>query len=1043
MAASLAPALYSIPAGHAFLSCLVTAIMRGEIPPEVGRPERADFGDYTILVPTRRAARALRDVFWQESECDAILLPKIRPLGDVDEDDAILMSPELDWGASGFDVPPAIATLDRQLLLARFIVEWAESRRAGGLAGEDSLSRLIANPAQAVSLAAELGGLIDHADTEQVDLSALTGLVADQFAENWQLTLDFLNLLFQVLPAYLQNRGLINPMARRNLLLKAEADRIKASPPSGPIIAAGSTGSIPATAELLKTIAELPLGAVVLPGLDEYLDGAAWDEINEAHPQYGLKQLLEKIGARRSDVTRLPFGAPDANLAARNQLFSEVMRPAATSDEWAHTIPAMGSKSLEAARNNITLIEAASEREEAQAISLILRSVADNPGQTAALITPDRLLARRVAVELRRWRIDIDDSAGTPLDKSPPGVLLLLLIDAVHKQFAPVELAALLKHPLVTLGLSRGELLKATRLMELAALRGPRPAPGFAGIKKILSTYLTEAGGGEFRHRSRVPLEEEEVGVAIELVGQLQAATAPLAALFDTQSPLSLAHILRVHIEVAERLTQASPDAGEQEIATLWLGEAGETLGELCTSLNDAAANFGPLAASDYPALLEAVLRRGVTRPMAAKHPRLHIWGLLEARLQPADIVILGGLNETVWPGAAIIDPWVNRPMRAEIGLQPPERRIGLSAHDFIQAACSPTVYLTRSRKIGAAPAIASRWLLRLTALLADPSRTSLAAAGEVWLERARGLDATEKAEPIAPPAPRPPVAARPRRLSVTDIENWVRDPYAIYARRILGLTPLEPMDSDPNAAERGALLHSIFQRFTEDGIDPAGDDAYARLREIGKDVFAAQFDRPGVAAFWWPRFERMAKWFIAQEPGLQKSVTSQFSEMSGMLSLAAPAGPFELVGRADRIDRLESGALRIYDYKTGQIPSIAQIVAGFNSQLPLEAAIAVQGGYKGLDAAPVEQLGYIRLTGAVPAGQIVIVTNSQSTPEDLAGKAWQGVAKRVALFDDAQTPYLPSAARDFEQMPRDYDHLARYREWALNLSSDRTAQSP
>jgi len=1036
MAAHKKPALYTIPPGLPFLRVLAEAILGGSLPGGASAPENNDFSHYTILVPTRRAARALQDVFWQACDRKSILLPIIRPLGDVDEDEIVLTQTDINPHEPDLTIPLAISPLERQMLLARYILDWARDQHEL-LFGEGPSNTLVANPAQAIALAGELGALIDSAETEEIELTAISSLVADQFAENWQLTLDFLKILFETLPAELEGRKLIGPMARRNLLLRAEADRLEQTQPEGPVIAAGSTGSIPATAHLLKTITGLPNGAVVLPGLDMHLDDASWEILSESHPQFGLKQLLQRMDAPRDAVKPLSKEGADTPSQARVKLLSEVMRPAQTTELWTKAFTGIGREALAATVETMTLIEAPSPREEALAIALILRDAAQTPDKTAALVTPDRNLARRVAFELLRWNITIDDSAGRPLTKSPSGTFLLLLAQAVAENFSPISLAALLKHPLTSAGQKRITTLSTARTIELAALRGARPAPGLDGLAQALAQTKENLAQGMRAHPSLSRLDEDAWQQAFDLVARLKHILAPLAALFDMNKECALGDIFKLHFAAAEALS-AQEVEGSDQTPGVWQGESGEDLTVICASLLETAETFGTLAPREYPAVLEALLSRAVTRPRMPKYPNLHIWGLLEARLQEADIMILGGLNESSWPSPALADPWVNRPMRAGLGLQPPERQIGLAAHDFVQAANMPQVYLTRSSKAAGAPTIASRWLLRLNAFLSGIGAGQTITSDASWLEWAQALDQTDQAVPASPPRPSPPLAARPRKMSVTEIENWIRDPYAIYARRILGLQPLEPIDAAPSAAERGSLIHDIFHKFTKTSPGTLGPKALAQLLECGREVFAQHISRPGVAAFWWPRFERMAAWFVEQEPSLRQSVSRQLTEVSGSFTFEAPGGPFELTARADRLDVMASGGIKILDYKTGQLPSVKQVSASFSPQLPLEAVIAEKGGFKGLEMVEVETLIYIHLSGGLPAGVLKLASSTKEQTGELGQQALEGLMQRVQAFDDDAMPYLPSIARDFESQPRDYDHLARYREWAANPEADK-----
>jgi ATP-dependent helicase/nuclease subunit B len=994
------PRLFTIPAGLPFLRVLARAVLAGGFPHEgIAEPDPVALSRFTILVPTRRAARALAEAFLDASDGQALLLPRIRPIADVDEIE--LMAEGLGPSDTELALPPAISGLERRLLLAREIM----ARPAGSGAH-------VVTAAQALALAGELGALIDSFETEEVDFGRVASLVADEFAGHWAQTLDFLEVVTRRLPEIMAGRGLMGPAARRNRLIDAEAARLAAGPVDGPVIAAGSTGSIPATGRLLAAVARLADGAVVLPGLDLDLDEETWQSLTApeapepGHPQYGMKLLLDAIGAPR-DIVR-PMAGETARPASRTRLLGEALRPAETTDRWAGADAGQaGADEIE----GLTVVEAPSPREEAAVVALILRRALETPGRTAALVTPDRGLARRVSAELDRWGVEADDSAGHPLRLTPAGTLMMAILEAVEDGLAPVPLLTLLKHPLAAFGGERGEARGLARSLEIAALRGVRPGPGIEGLRAALAAGGPAPGLGAY-------------------VDRVEHALGPLLDLFQQPGEMGLAPLVSAHAAAAEAVS----DDGSGGAAALWSGDAGESLAGFLGELMENAAGAPALGPRDYTSVLSTLLDGVVVRPRAHRHPRIAILGLLEARLLDADVMVLGGLNEGVWPPTTTVDAWLNRPMRAELGLQPPERRIGLTAHDFVQAACSPEVYLTRARKADNAPTVPSRWLLRLDALLEgmglkDRIRPG---GGEPWLAWAQGLDDHGgPARPVPMPRPAPPVEIRPRRLSVTRVEDWIRDPYAIFARYVLGLVPLDPIDADPGAAERGTMVHEAMSRFLEEVAGQIGPDALARLIAIGEEVFSLHMDRPSVAAFWWPRFRRAAAWFVEQEAALRDGVTRQVSEVVGATTIDGPAGPFELGARADRIDLMADGTLRICDYKTGRPPSVKQVEAGLSPQLSLEAVIAANGGFEGLDAADVSALVYLGLSGGDPPGELREIPE----PATRAAEALDGLRRRITAFDDPATAYLPRRVAEFERWAYDYDRLARHAEWSLQAA--------
>ena len=975
------PEVYNIGAGIPFVDALAAGILA-----KTGG-EASAAATVTVLLPTRRACRALREAFLRLSGGRPLLLPRLTPLGDIDEEELAFASwRETAMNGGGIEAKPAVSGLKRLLLLTRLILAKDKGQTT---------------PDQAARLAGELARLVDQVHTERLGFDGLKSLVSDNFAVHWQVTLDFLKVVTESWPAILEREGSVDPATRRDLLLRGQAEAWANQPPAGPVIAAGSTGSIPATADLLKVVAHLPRGCVVLPGLYRRASPDAWEVLEPSHPQYGLASLLRHLGVTPGQVKEWPAAGIAATAPARQALIYGAVEPAAVCRQPAKRMD-------ENALAGVTHIDCPGPREEAAVIALIMRRVLEKETRTAALVTPDRGLARRVAAELRRWRVEVDDSAGRPLARTPPGAFLRLTARMAAENLAPVALLGACKHPLAAAGRNPALFRAQVRRLEIAALRGPRPAAGIKGLGAALR-----------------PKERKELKGFLKTLG---AAVAPLAKAMKRKS-VPFDDLLRLHVEMAEAMAASDvADGGER----LWAGEAGEAAAAFVAELNEAGGVLARIEGGQYPALLDSLMAGRVVRPRYGRHPRLHIWGLLEARLQQADTLILGGLNEGTWPPEATANPWMSRPMLKAFGLPPPERRVGLAAHDFAQAFCAPNVVLTRATRVEGTPTVPSRWLLRLQTQLRGSGLENALKPDLEWLQWVSRLDASEKPGAIPPPAPTPPVAARPRQLSVSRVETWVRDPYAIYAERILGLRPLDPLDADPGAAERGSVIHKALERFIaahpgELPADPAGE-----LIAIGRQVFEEHLDRPGVRAFWWPRFKRIAHWFVDFERGRRGGgQMTAATEVNGRLALAGPAGDFTLTARADRIDRLSGGGLAIIDYKTGQTPTSPQVECGLAPQLPLEAAIAGDGGFEGIGGEKIDQLIYLRLSGGRPAGEMKVLKLDAA---EAADKAISGLLKRIAAFDEPEMPYRSRPVPMFESQYGDYDHLARVKEWAAAI---------
>ncbi|UCH74222.1 MAG: double-strand break repair protein AddB [Rhodospirillales bacterium] len=947
--------------------------------------------DCLILVPTRRACRSLAEAFLRVSDGRPLLLPDIRPLGGDDDETVTL---RLLADDTDLALPPEIPRWHRELLLTRLIMEWR--KRDEGIQAD-----------QALSLARELARLLDQIQTERLDTQALEHLAPEQFAEHWQDVLEFLAIVTESWPGILADEDCIDPADRRNRLLEAQAERWRAVPPQTPVVAAGSTGSIPATAELLSVIAQLPHGRIVLPGLDRSIDEvslkAALDEAT--HPQYGMLRLLRRLGVNPSEVREWdagPGGPAPSSPPERTALAIEALRPTATTDAW-RALATPPDRALE----GVERVDCANEAEEAGVVALILRHALEVPDRTAALVTRDSSLSRRVAAELARWDIEIDDSAGQPIMETPPGLYLRHVVRAAAAELSPVSLLALLKHPFASGGMDRQAFRHLVRDFERRILRGPRPAPGIAGLRACLAASDT-------------------AGAAIApLLDVLEARLARLSdALMDDAA--SLASLIDLHLVAAEALADDDAQAGADKV---WRGEDGEQLARSIAELRDAARTIGTVAGPGYAPLFEALMAEVRFRPRYGLHPRLHIWGPLEARLLHADLMVLGGLNERSWPPDPDNDPWMSRPMRARFGLPPREWKIGLAAHDFAQAFAAPRVVLVRAAKSEGAPTVPSRWLSRLQTVLESVGRGDALSPSRPWIGLYRGLSNPSQAKRIDPPAPRPPVAARPRTLSVTRIETWMREPYAIYAERILNLRPLDPLEADPGAAERGSFIHEALDRFVREHPGPLPADSLAHLTSCGEAAFGAALTRPAVRAVWWPRFLRVAAWFLDVERARRAGeISVPRSEIAGRIEIAGPAGPFVLTAKADRIDSLAAGGFVIIDYKTGTPPSQRLVQLGLAPQLALEALILSQGGFEGLPAGNAELLAYWRLSGGEPPGEIVPV---KAGPQALLEAAGEGLARLVSAFDRPETPYHAAPRPDHPAPYNVYEHLARTLEWS------------
>jgi ATP-dependent helicase/nuclease subunit B len=938
-----------------------------------------------ILVPNNRAGQSIREAFVRQAQ-DGLLLPRLVAIGD----------PELgEKAGAAIDpiddapIPAAINPLDRQLMLARLI---QQERAVGG----DPV-----DAAEAMRLASDLANTLDQLIIEEKSAQDLLDLKLDgDLSTHWQTSLDLLGIILNQWPAVLAETGKIDLSDRRNRLLDRLAERWRVTPPPGFVIAAGISTAAPAIARVLHRVARLANGQVVLAGLDLHMNDEDWGALGgddqapsmEMHPQFHLWQLLSRMKVSRSDVAQWKWGSENDARAARGRAISHGFALPDSTRDWVDLPPAQRNLS------GVTALTFATPADEAQGIALALREALEEPGQTAALVTPDRDMAVRVSAYLERWGIKADDSAGLKLTATPQGGLILALASAATEQFSPSTLLALLKHPLVRRGEARLPWLDQVRGLDLA-LRGPRPGGGLDGVSRFL------AGGDERQQRVRLPVLPWWQDFAPEL--------AELETAFAAQTS-TLGAIMAVLRTTAQGL------AGED----LWAGEAGRALSDLVSDL-EAGSAIGPedVTPDCVPQLLRHAMDAVSIRPGYGGHPRLFIWGLLEAKLQSAQFMILGGLNEGVWPQLPSPDPWLAPRIRKELGLPGLERRIGLSAHDLASALGAPKVLMTRARRDARSPTIASRFWLRL-----DTMTGGLAAPDVAYDAIARQLDQAGHQPRREPrPAPCPPVEDRPRVISVTDVDRLKADPYSFYAKAMLGLNELDAVDTDPGPAWRGSMIHNVIE-------DWAKQDDYAPGLLVRR-MEAAWNDgtiHPLVRTLWLPRMSEAAQWIE------DKIIEGRSEERKPLLAEAsgkAVVAGVTLKGRADRIDLRPDGTIGIVDYKTGSAPSNRQVGDGFALQLGLIGLIAQAGGFDDLKRAAIanafEYWSLSRDTRTRTFGKVSSpVTGKKPVcpPEDFVAKMQAEFESAAARWLTGDEPFKAKLHPDYAY--GGYDQLMRLEEW-------------
>ncbi len=1062
--------VFSIPAGIPFLRTLAHALMDGSL--VGGFAYNADdplsLANVTIYVPTRRAVRALRSEFVDLIGKASAILPTISALGETEEDQDYFDSDRDD----SLDLLPPISSLDRLIELARLILAW-RNKLPDMIVELHSGSPLVApaSPADAIWLARSLAELVSAIETEEGDWSALAAIDHSDHALWWQLTTEFLKIASTFWPQRLEELGKSSPARHSSRLLTHQAARIKQGRMNGPIIVAGSTGSVPATAKLIATVARYASGAVVLGGLDRAMSEADFNlaggrgggvggadsaldlrPASRSHPQYGLYHLLKRLGVGRDDVADLGMAAPDIEL--RSRVLSVAMAPSEATSGWTQWRQSIPDKDMREAFGDVSLIEAANERIEATAIAVALKlAVSPEPGEAcerqAALITPDRNLARRVGVELARFGIEADDSAGTPLLSSPQGSLTHLALEAILRPGDPVALMGLLKHPLLRLGLQPDDLSVAVHALELIAFRGGALRGGLEEINISMLTPLFEEAlarqtGDRHTPHWRRALSEAAKQQARDIAGKIGKAVEPLAAAIVRRDGVGLGNdfTLGEWAERTGRVLEALAMDDQDNLAALWSDEAGNALAGLLKGLMESEAGLladGP----QWIDVMTALMAGEGVKPKAMGHPRIFIWGTLEARLQSVDTIILGGLNEGVWPGLAANNPFLSRMMKTTIGLEPPERRIGQNAHDFMMAMATRNLVLTRALRQGSTPTVASRFLQRSLAMTGESVASQMKDRGRAYLDMTEAMDQGGFSPPPGRPEPRPPSALQPVKYTFSEVSRLRRDPYAIYAKRILRLDPVMTFNGDPGPSERGILYHAILERFIAAGHIARTDSGKQAMTDIANAVFDQANLPIHIDALWRPRFMEVAKAFLASETKRRDLVEKSHTEVGASFALN---DQLRLTGVADRIDLMKDGSVDLIDYKTGSSPSLKEARALLDPQLALEAAALSAGAFKAMGQRDAQNLTYVRLKPAAGFKAENVNNQDPAKPDDASKKtamqlAQDAIGQFAKLVGDLKSGKYGFISRLTPAQQRDYggdfDHLARVAEWTTAEDGD------
>lgn len=920
-----------------------------------------------FLLPNRRACQALTAAFVRKQGMRPSILPQIMPIAEIDDDDLFF---------NGFDVfslfeeeGNTISREERLFLFTRLIMSKPN---------DFGLKQI--SLAQALSLAIDLANLIDTANNQGLSFDRLATLVPEKYAIHWQETLKLLKIITEFWPQILKERKAIDVSSFRNKILTRQAQLWHFNKTQQNVVAAGITANFPAIVELLKSIKDLTNGEIYFAGLDRFADESYWSAIDETHPQFELKTIIDLLELKREDIIDI---VPAANVE-REKFISEIMRPAVVSEKWRGL---KGSLDISSAIKGLSLITCKTQRDEATAIALKMREVLTKDGKTAALVTCDRNLARRVAAELGRFNIKIDDSAGMPLHLSPVGIFLRQLAEAAEMPESEVLLISLLKNPFMLAGQNASDFRQQVYDYEL-----------------------------RLRNSRKDQLQDQNK----TFIKNITAELLPLSEALHSEHIL-FNEVLECHIRVAERLASSAEETGSR---FLWRGDAGKKAAQFITKMLEATQTLGMISGRDYLPLLTELMGLESVRSAYGTHPRLSILGPIEARLCHFDYIILGEVNEGIWPQPAQADMWMSRPMKKDFGFSLPEKNIGILGADLCGFLAVENVIITRAERVDGVPMKKSRWLLRLETVLKALGSDIEALKDDAFVFWANKIDKPDSFEPIKAPAPCPPVNARPRKLSASGIDLLIQDPYSVFAKYILNLYPLDELDIPPDQRDYGTLIHAIIEEFNNRYPESLPENPVDVLLEIGQEHFNKAAMPKELEAFWLPKFINTAKWIIEQEQEYRPMVKRVHNEVSGKIVYDLPYGPFTFTAKADRIDELKNGGLNVIDYKTGQIPSEKQVKNGHAMQLLLEGLIAEKGNFDNMTTAKVNQLIYWQLGKKAQA-----LTCEQ---DELLEECEEYLKKLLATFDLKETPYHPRPIPKFIPKNKDYVHLSRIKEWSV-----------
>jgi len=927
-----------------------------------------------FLVPNRRACQTLIAAFVRKQGLKPAILPQIVPVTEIDDDELFFDNANL-TDVSPNNKTPINAT-ERLFLFTRMIMSKP---------GDFGLKQL--SLAQAFNLASDLACLIDTASNLNLSFDKLYDLVPEKYATHWQETLKLLKIITDFWPKILEERNAVDASDFRKSLLYKQAELWQKNKETRPIVAAGITASFPAVIHLLKTVKNLDSGEIYFAGIDFFADDIYWNAIDESHPQFELKELLNLLQIERKQITQIC----EAQDVCREKLISELMRPAAVSYAWRNI-----DKNFDVSQilDDIQLLECQTQREEALAIALKMREVLSFSEKTVALVTYDRNLARRVASELERFNIKIDDSAGVPLSLTSIGIFLRLIAESAQDLNSDTKFITLLKHPFM--------------------LFNQNPAD----FRKNVYAY-------ELSLRKKSLLIDENLSLFAESVkNELKVLQEKL---FNPS--VAFEDILKTHIKLAEKLATSAENNANK---ILWKGPDGKNAASFITKILESSKSLGKINGADYIPLFCELMGLESVRANYGTHPRLSILGPIEARLCHFDYIILGELNEGIWPKAEKADMWMSRPMKKDFGFTLPEKSTGILAADLCVFLASKHVILTRAERIDGVPMKKSRWLLRLETVLNALNSDITFMQQSHFMSFVSNLDKPQVYTALLPPHPMPPVEARPRKLSASAVDLLVADPYSVFAKYILKLYPLDDLDIPLDQRDYGTLIHGIIEEFNNTYPSSLPSSALDILLDIGKKHFSQAHIESELQAFWWPKFVATARAYLALDN--RDDVAFINNEVSGEIVYHLPEVDVTFTAKADRIDILKDGKINIIDYKTGKIPNKNQVQGGHALQLPLEGLIAAKGHFSNIQNKEVNKLIYWQL-GSDNTSKSTLSFGIND--DNLLEKSEEYLLKLINTFDMQTTPYYARPIPKYVSKNTDYVHLARVKEWSVQEEED------